>query len=173
MIGFVFYFEAVVLITLLPKSWSDTAIGLLCVLVNPLLYKVPCNILARVFETKSLEYMSFPGSLHGYMNAGCWLTYGLLRDDPYIITCSTANCVLGIVQLGVYAYYYFNYPQPKSYTVDDALSKLLEIRKINDEKAAAESNDAVSKQKITSKLNDEKIAQKRTFTSTASRCGLN
>ncbi|KAI3989702.1 hypothetical protein MKX01_009194 [Papaver californicum] len=114
MCGFVYYLEAVILIAQLPKPWRDTAIGILGVLVNPFMYKAPCNVLVRVCETESLEYMSFLDSLCGFLNAGCWLTYGWLRDDPYIITTSIPNCVMGIVELSVYAYYYYNYPQSKS-----------------------------------------------------------
>ncbi|XP_026395775.1 bidirectional sugar transporter SWEET7-like [Papaver somniferum] len=144
-IGFIYYLEAVILMTLLPKSWRDTAIGLLCVLVHPLMYKVPCNRLVRVCETKRLEHMSFSGSVHGFLNAGCWLSYGLLRDEPFIITCSAANFVFGIVQLSVYAYYYFNYPQPKSCTTND--------------ERTAESSNAVSEPEKTSNIDDEKTAQ--------------
>ncbi|KAI3851495.1 hypothetical protein MKW92_008335 [Papaver armeniacum] len=120
--GFVYYLVAMLLvINLLPKSRRDTAVGMQCVLANNvLMWEVPCDVLLRVRRTKNLECMSFWLSLFGFLNSGYWLIYGLLRHDVYIVTCNVVNCVLGVVQLCVYAYYYFNYSEWKSNKVKAA-----------------------------------------------------
>ncbi|MCL7044740.1 hypothetical protein MKW94_006364 [Papaver nudicaule] len=103
------------------KQLRDTAIvflGTMCVYVN-FCTMSPYDMLGKVHQTKSLEHISFWLSLLGVLNGGCWFTYGLLRLDGYILTMSIMNCALGIVQLSVYAYYYFRYPQQSNNKIHD------------------------------------------------------
>ncbi|MCL7021606.1 hypothetical protein MKW94_020930 [Papaver nudicaule] len=94
--------------------WRDAGIaslGFVCVNGNFSRILPYTDMLLKVRQTKSLEHISFWLSLFGFLNAACWLTYGLLRLDTYILTMSIMNCAFGVVQLSVYAYYYFRYPQ--------------------------------------------------------------
>ncbi|KAI3941739.1 hypothetical protein MKW92_021596 [Papaver armeniacum] len=98
-----------------PQSWRGMLIGWLCVVVNVLMYAIPCVAIYRVYKTKSLAYMPFWLSLACFLNGLCWLTYSLLHLDLYILICNGIGCALGVIQLTVIAYYLCKYPQPEDY----------------------------------------------------------
>ncbi|KAI3959839.1 hypothetical protein MKW98_029876 [Papaver atlanticum] len=96
------------------KSLQGLLIGLACVIVNIGMYAMPCDAIIQVYKTKSLEYMPLTLSVVGLLNGICWLTYALLRFDLFILLSNGIGFVLGLIQVGVFAYYWFKYPQPKN-----------------------------------------------------------
>ncbi|KAI3978426.1 hypothetical protein MKX01_013224 [Papaver californicum] len=110
----VIYLAVVLSLSLIPmpKSSRDTAIGVICDVVNIVMYGIPCERIYQVYKTKSLEYMPFWLSFVGFLNGLCWLTYALLEFDLFILTSNGTGCALGVIQLAVITYYYLKYPQP-------------------------------------------------------------
>ncbi|KAI3852835.1 hypothetical protein MKX03_028669 [Papaver bracteatum] len=82
------------------KSLQGLLIGLACVAVNIGMYAVPCDAIFQVYKTKSLEYMPLTLSVVGLLNGACWLTYALLRFDPFILASNGTGLVLGLIQVG-------------------------------------------------------------------------
>ncbi|MCL7042293.1 hypothetical protein MKW94_030226 [Papaver nudicaule] len=126
--GFVFYLLTLLLytvITLIPisKPYGSFAIGVPCILVNTLVYATQCRTLLKVYKAKSLEYMPIFGWFLYFLNSGCWLTYALLRFDPFIVASTGLRCIMGIIQLSVSTYYYRRYPQSKYKKIDEMLPK--------------------------------------------------
>ncbi|MCL7036682.1 hypothetical protein MKW94_017445 [Papaver nudicaule] len=122
--GLLFYLVVVVLITpfLNCQLWRDLAIeylGYLCINVNYVTLTALCNILEKVYETTSVERISFWPSLFSFLNGVCWSTYAWLRWDPNIFSSSFVLCLLGIIQLSFYAYDCRRYPQSKNSTIHD------------------------------------------------------
>ncbi|KAI3995371.1 hypothetical protein MKX01_009525 [Papaver californicum] len=60
-------------------------------------------------------------SVLGFLNAFCWLTYGLLFFDLFNLISNGTGCACGIIQLSVYAYYCFKYPQSKNIKIVDMI----------------------------------------------------
>ncbi|KAE8717783.1 Cyclophilin 38 isoform 1 [Hibiscus syriacus] len=81
---------------------------LLSDIFNIIMYAAPLAIWKKVYDTKSVEYMPFWLSLAGLSNGICWTIYGLLQFDIFILVSNGLGSVFGAVQLGLYAYYYFN-----------------------------------------------------------------
>ncbi|KAE8717782.1 Bidirectional sugar transporter SWEET6b [Hibiscus syriacus] len=83
-------------------------VGITADIFNIIMYAVPLAIWKKVYDTKSVEYMPFWLSLAGLSNGICWTIYGLLQFDIFILVSNGLGSVFGAVQLGLYAYYYFN-----------------------------------------------------------------
>ncbi|KAI3919125.1 hypothetical protein MKW98_016678 [Papaver atlanticum] len=101
LIGIVIVLLVVLSLSFIPmsKPLQGLLIGLACV---------------GVYKTKSLEYMPLTLSVVGLLNGICLLTYALLRFDPFILASNGTGVVLGLIQVGVFAYYWFKYPRPKN-----------------------------------------------------------
>ncbi|KAE8736025.1 methyl-CpG-binding domain-containing protein 9-like isoform X1 [Hibiscus syriacus] len=75
---------------------------------NIIMYGLPLAIWKKVFDTKSVEYMPFWLSLAGFSNGICWTIYALIQFDIFILVSNGLGSILGAIQLGLYAYFYFN-----------------------------------------------------------------
>lgn len=81
-------------------------VGLLCIVFNILMYTSPLTVMKRVIQTKSVKYMPFTLSLANFANGLVWMTYALLKFDPYILVPNGLGAVSGVVQLVLYATFY-------------------------------------------------------------------
>ncbi|KAI3900539.1 hypothetical protein MKW92_022452 [Papaver armeniacum] len=102
--------------------------GVLCDIVNILMYGMPLDNLVQVIKTKSSRYMPKWLLLFNALNGGCWLTFALLRLDIYILISNGLGFVLGIIQIIVW-FKYRNGPEkdqevPK---IDDASLRAKEL----------------------------------------------
>ncbi len=86
---------------------ADTikAVGILAMIFNIAVYASPLMVLLTVIRTRSVEYMPLLLSVSGTVCAVIWLTWAWLADDMYVLIPSCIGAGLGVIQLGIYAYY--------------------------------------------------------------------
>lgn len=105
-VGFVLA-AGVVLGTVLSFSAREdksTALGIGCIAVNILMYAAPLNAFRSAIRERSTEYVPLVLSLATLMNAIIWLAYALVVHDVNILVPNASGVVLGITQLGLYAW---------------------------------------------------------------------
>ncbi|KAL6522135.1 Bidirectional sugar transporter sweet1 [Orobanche minor] len=85
------------------------------------MYASPLLVMRVVIRTKSVEYMPFLLSLCVFLCATCWLIYGLIGKDIFIIVPNSLGSVLGAMQLTLYAIYCKNKGGIKKPTMDGFL----------------------------------------------------
>ncbi|KAL3835186.1 hypothetical protein ACJIZ3_009922 [Penstemon smallii] len=103
------FFAVIVLVTLMflhgTKSRS-MLVGLVCIVFNILMYASPLTVMKQVIKTKSVKFMPFYLSLANFANGLNWLTYALIKIDPYLLVPNGLGALSGLVQLILYATYY-------------------------------------------------------------------
>ncbi|MCL7023887.1 hypothetical protein MKW94_020049, partial [Papaver nudicaule] len=67
------------------------------------MYASPLSVMRLVIQTKSVEVMPFFLSLFVFLCVTCWLAFGLLGRDPFLIVPNGVGCGLGELQLILYA----------------------------------------------------------------------
>ncbi|XWS40756.1 hypothetical protein CRYUN_Cryun17cG0022900 [Craigia yunnanensis] len=82
-------------------------VGVICDVFNIIMYASPLAIWKKVITTKSVEYMPFWLSVAGLANGICWTIYALIQLDIFILVSNGLGAVFGVIQLGLYGYYYF------------------------------------------------------------------
>ncbi|MCL7047455.1 hypothetical protein MKW94_019058 [Papaver nudicaule] len=118
----VFYTAVVLLLSLEPHSVKNRPkiIGIVCDIVNICMYAMPLDNLYMVITTKSSESLPKWLLLFNALNGGCWLTYGLLPFDIYLVVSNGLGFVLGIIQIIVW--WWFNNPKPKNQVGDPKIA---------------------------------------------------
>ncbi|XP_047955071.1 bidirectional sugar transporter SWEET5-like [Salvia hispanica] len=81
-------------------------VGLICIVMNIGMYASPLTVMKRVIKTQSVKYLPFYLSLANLCNGMVWSTYALVKFDAYILIPNGLGVMSGMVQLGLYAYYY-------------------------------------------------------------------
>ncbi|CAN6585840.1 unnamed protein product [Malus baccata var. baccata] len=89
-------------------SKRSLIVGLVCVLVNIVMYASPLSVMKLVITTKSVEYMPFFLSLFTFLNSVAWFTYAQFRFDIYLTIPNGLGLLFGSAQLLLYATYYKN-----------------------------------------------------------------
>ncbi|PIN14143.1 Multitransmembrane protein [Handroanthus impetiginosus] len=79
--------------------------GFISTIFSILMYASPLSIMMVVIRTKSVEYMPFLLSLFVFISAACWLIYGIIGKDIFIIVSNVCGSSLGAMQLSLYAIY--------------------------------------------------------------------
>ncbi|XP_074272229.1 bidirectional sugar transporter SWEET5-like [Silene latifolia] len=80
--------------------------GALCVAFNIIMYISPLTVMKQVITTKSVKYMPFWLSLTNFLNGLCWTAYAWIHFDVWMVVPNGLGAISGMVQLGLYAYYY-------------------------------------------------------------------
>ncbi|KAL8266644.1 hypothetical protein R6Q59_003988 [Mikania micrantha] len=73
---------------------------------NIIMYASPLSVMKMVITTKSVEYMPFLLSLFCFANGVCWLSYALIRFDPFVAIPNGIGALFGLAQLILYATFY-------------------------------------------------------------------
>ncbi|KAI5683467.1 hypothetical protein M9H77_04695 [Catharanthus roseus] len=81
-------------------------VGIICLILNILMYASPLTVMRRVITTKSVKYMPFYLSLANFANGIIWFVYALLKFDPFVLIPNGLGALSGAVQLILYATYY-------------------------------------------------------------------
>jgi solute carrier family 50 protein (sugar transporter) len=78
-----------------------------------MMYLAPLDVMRRVVETKSVEYM-LPLFLQimGFLNGACWTAYALVKSDLYIGLPNGLGVLVNLAQLIIYTCYYKSSPNP-------------------------------------------------------------
>ncbi|KAL9248900.1 Bidirectional sugar transporter SWEET2-like protein [Drosera capensis] len=69
------------------------------------MFASPLFIVNLVIRTRSVEYMPFYLSVSTFLMSLSVFVYGILNEDPFVYAPSGIGFILGIIQLGLYAYY--------------------------------------------------------------------
>ncbi|XP_022751899.1 bidirectional sugar transporter SWEET7b-like [Durio zibethinus] len=82
-------------------------VGVICDVFNIIMYASPLAIWKKVITTKSVEYMPFWLSVASLANGICWTIFALIQLDIFILVSNGLGLIFGVVQLGLYGYYYY------------------------------------------------------------------
>ncbi|KAK1358548.1 Bidirectional sugar transporter SWEET [Heracleum sosnowskyi] len=80
--------------------------GIITGTVSILMYGSPLTVVRTVVNEKSVESMPLSLSLFSFLCATCWFVYGILGSDYIVAIPNGIGCLLGIVQLSLYAFYF-------------------------------------------------------------------
>ncbi|KQK04139.1 bidirectional sugar transporter SWEET17 [Brachypodium distachyon] len=80
-------------------------VGLICACLSVFMYGSPLAAMRTVITTRSVEYMPFFLSFFLFLNGGVWAFYALLDRDVFLGVPNGFGCVLGGIQLIIYAVY--------------------------------------------------------------------
>ncbi|XP_047312812.1 bidirectional sugar transporter SWEET5-like [Impatiens glandulifera] len=81
-------------------------VGIVCVVLNAIMYASPLTVMKQVIRTKSVKYMPFWVSFVSSINAVIWLAYALLKFDLYVTIPNGLGTLFGVMQLILYFTYY-------------------------------------------------------------------
>ncbi|KAK6114988.1 hypothetical protein DH2020_007257 [Rehmannia glutinosa] len=134
-------FATVVFVSLFAFHGHDRKLfcGVITTSVAIVMYGSPLTIIRLVIKTKSVEYMPFFLSLFVFLCATSWIIFGILEKDPFIAIPSGFGCVLGTVQLTLYAIYRKNKGENKRITADDESLEMEKTMRIIIRNTTAES----------------------------------
>ncbi|KAH6812934.1 Nodulin MtN3 family protein [Perilla frutescens var. frutescens] len=79
--------------------------GSVATIFNIITYGSPLSVMKMVIKTKSVEYMPFPLSLLVFICCTSWFIYGLIGNDKFLYISNGIGCLLGAIQLILYAVY--------------------------------------------------------------------
>ncbi|CAH1417342.1 unnamed protein product [Lactuca virosa] len=95
------------LVTLLSFHGSTRVlvVGWICVGISICVFAAPLTIVFQVVRTKSVEFMPLSLSCFLTLSAMMWFAYGLSLKDICVTVPNILGFLLGVVQMGLYAYY--------------------------------------------------------------------
>ncbi|KAL0369306.1 UNVERIFIED_CONTAM: PsbP domain-containing protein 4, chloroplastic [Sesamum calycinum] len=115
---------AVVLVSLF-ASHKEKQRKLICgfasTIFSIIMYASPLSVMRVVIKTKSVEYMPFLLSLFVFLCGCCWLVYGLIGKDIFLVVPNGFGTVLGTMQLILYSIYRKNEGEAKKPSTDGSL----------------------------------------------------
>ncbi|KAL3521844.1 hypothetical protein ACH5RR_014678 [Cinchona calisaya] len=98
--------DVLVSILVLHGSKRKVFAGIATTVFSIMMYGSPLSVMRLVIQTRSVEYMPFFLSLSVFLCATSWLIYGVIGKDTFIIIPNSFGCVLGAMQLILYAIYH-------------------------------------------------------------------
>ncbi|KAK1406043.1 hypothetical protein QVD17_42240 [Tagetes erecta] len=82
-------------------------VGWICVGVSVCVFAAPLTIVFEVVRTKSVEFMPLSLSCFLTLSATMWFAYGISIRDICVTVPNVLGFMLGVFQMGLYAYYYY------------------------------------------------------------------
>ncbi|XP_073306737.1 bidirectional sugar transporter SWEET1-like isoform X2 [Primulina huaijiensis] len=79
--------------------------GFAATIFSIIMYASPLSVMRMVIKTKSVEYMPFLLSLFVFFCGTSWFIYGLIGKDVFLFVPNGFGCLLGTMQLILYATY--------------------------------------------------------------------
>lgn len=121
------FIAAMVAVTLNVSHKHPTRImlvGILCVILNIVMYTSPLTIMRTVIRTKSVKYMPICISIGNLLNGLIWIVYAALDFDPFIMIPNIIGAISGLIQMGLYA----KYNKTTNWDEDDETPNEVEMR---------------------------------------------
>eukprot|EP00850_Spirogloea_muscicola_P022242 SM000284S10662 [mRNA] locus=s284:12261:14442:+ [translate_table: standard] len=87
----------------LKPGHRSPVVGAFAVVFTVVMYGSPLSAMAMVVRTWSVEFMPLPLSALGAACSASWLAYGLYVRDIVVTLPNAAGCLLGLLQLVLYA----------------------------------------------------------------------
>ncbi|XP_073135535.1 bidirectional sugar transporter SWEET1-like isoform X1 [Henckelia pumila] len=87
-----------------PKTRKNLC-GFVGTIFSIAMYASPLSVMRMVIKTKSVEYMPFLLSLFVFLSGTFWFIYALLGKDMFVTVPNGFGCLLGAMQLILYAIY--------------------------------------------------------------------
>ncbi|XP_047311964.1 bidirectional sugar transporter SWEET2a-like [Impatiens glandulifera] len=87
-------------------------VGYLSVASLVSMFASPLSVINIVIKTSSVEFMPFYLSLSTFLMSVSFFAYGMLKYDAFIYVPNGIGAVLGVIQLGLYYYYYSKRARP-------------------------------------------------------------
>eukprot|EP00301_Raphidiophrys_heterophryoidea_P010613 c1579_g1_i1.p1 GENE.c1579_g1_i1~~c1579_g1_i1.p1 ORF type:complete len:252 (-),score=61.28 c1579_g1_i1:121-876(-) len=91
-----------------PKSTDSREtvfLGMICVVINIIMYGSPLSVLSIVIKTKSVEFMPLSLTVGTFLSSCMWGVYGLIVKDVNISIPNGSGLVLALIQFVVYGMY--------------------------------------------------------------------
>ncbi|KAJ9140342.1 hypothetical protein P3X46_031001 [Hevea brasiliensis] len=104
----VIFVAVVILISIVALSTPKKRamfVGILCIILNIIMYVSPLTVMRMVIKTKSVKYMPFFLSLASLCNGIIWVVYALLKFDLNVVLPNGLGAISGLIQIILYAKY--------------------------------------------------------------------
>ncbi|KAL3845454.1 hypothetical protein ACJIZ3_002857 [Penstemon smallii] len=101
-------FSTIALVSILAfhkEKYRQLLCGVAASLFSIIMYASPLSVMRMVIKTKSVEYMPFLLSLFVFLCGSSWFIYGLIGNDKFLYIPNGFGCLLGAMQLSLYAIY--------------------------------------------------------------------
>ncbi|KAI3464611.1 hypothetical protein Pfo_021274 [Paulownia fortunei] len=103
------------------QSKKQKLCGFAASIFSIIMYASPLSVMRMVIKTKSVEYMPFLLSMFVFLCGTSWFIYGLIGKDKFLYVPNGFGCLLGAMQLILYAIYRNNKGDIKKPTTDGTL----------------------------------------------------
>ena len=107
-ISFVFYFII-----------SKKITGLTAMVFNVLMYAAPGEKILKVCKTKQYNLIPIFSTIGGFFCSVCWLMYGIIKGDIYMIIPNALGLFFAILQVIVYTVFYCKKKNEDNFDIGD------------------------------------------------------
>ncbi|CAL1358018.1 unnamed protein product [Linum trigynum] len=88
----------------------NITVGIVADVFNIIMYASPLAVMAKVYKTKSVEFMPLWLSVANFANGSIWTAYALIHGiDWFIVVSNGLGAIFAVVQLVFYAYFSTKY----------------------------------------------------------------
>ncbi|KVH97871.1 bidirectional sugar transporter N3-like [Cynara cardunculus var. scolymus] len=123
-------------------------VGWVCVGISIAVFAAPLTIVFEVVRTQSVEFMPLPLSCFLTLSAMMWFAYGMSLKDICVTVPNILGFILGVVQMGVYAYYKkvasVSDKKPKDQHMMNILSANSEVHPVDSGRSSEADDDVVA-----------------------------
>ena len=125
---------------------SDTLYGKICAGVYCLQFLFPIQSIYRVIKQKNYMFIPFFTSLCSFFMSFCWLIYGIMITEFYVVFPHCLNIILALIQITIFFIYRNKYP---IFIEQDFASSTLEMdNNINEKKEEEKKKEEKYEEKI-------------------------
>lgn len=89
---------------------DDKIIGTICIITYLILLAFPVRIIIKVLRHKNYNIIQFCSSWLSMLISSCWVIYGVLYDEIYIVFPHIIKIILDMIQITIFVNYRRKYP---------------------------------------------------------------
>ena len=120
---------------------DDETIGKICNITAIIVFLSPIQLIYRVIKEKNFILIPIYTAYVSLVSASCWVTYGFLIMDYYVVFPNVIGIILAVVQIFVYWNYRRHYPTIGEKNLNNSIG----IESTTSEEVKKEDNSAVDK----------------------------